>query len=385
VVIAALIVAAAAASSPPAVVASLGDGATVEWLRGEAPRLLALPRAGEGWARLATRLCGGAGRTAGLRAANATLANPRRGVRVRVPWKILAPDLRVKAAEALFPQDRRTTAGWEHVTVAPWGGDGESWWELAEWFCGAGSRYQTLREANPDVELYPPKGRRLLIPNAALLPEFLRIKPEAVVAAATPPSPPPGPSPSIRGGVTPRTSPTAAAAEQAPLEYRDGEAIYRLQPHEALYSAVVVRFTGQLNASDVNATALELARKSGVSDVTSIPVGYPIRIPYELLLPQFLPPDNPKRRAWEKEKEELAAIKRAIRAANLEGIQIILDAGHGGGDTGAVAGNVWESTYVFDVMNRLRRVLESETKAAATATYCLRPVTSGCSSTRRTT
>ena len=40
----------------------------------------------------------------------------------------------------------------------------------------------------------------------------------------------------------------------------------------------VVRFTGQLHAADVNATASELARRSGVDDVTKMPVGSPVRI-----------------------------------------------------------------------------------------------------------
>ena len=86
--------------------------------------------------------------------------------------------------------------------------------------------------------------------------------------------------------------------------------------------------------------AAELARRSGIDDVTTIPVGYPVRIPLELLLPEYLPAGNPRRQAWEKEREELAAIRRAIRAANLDGIHVILDAGHGGGDTGATVGGV---------------------------------------------
>jgi N-acetylmuramoyl-L-alanine amidase len=147
------------------------------------------------------------------------------------------------------------------------------------------------------------------------------------------------------------------------LEYGEGEAIYRLAPGEALYSAVVVRFTGLLHAADVNATALKLAELSGIKDVTAIPVGYPIRIPFDLLLPEYLPLGHPRRLEWEKEKGELAAIRRVLRAANLEGIHIILDAGHGGADTGAIANGVWEATYTYDVMSRLKRVLERETKA----------------------
>jgi len=135
-----------------------------------------------------------------------------------------------------------------------------------------------------------------------------------------------------------------------------------------LYSAVVVRFTGRLLAVDVNALAAELARRSGIVDVTSIPVGFPIRIPFEYLLPEYLPLDHPQRQVWEREQAEVAAITRAIRAANLEGIHIILDAGHGGADPGAIVDGVWESTYAFDVMSRLKRVLERETRATVWVT-----------------
>ncbi len=131
---------------------------------------------------------------------------------------------------------------------------------------------------------------------------------------------------------------------------------------------MVVRFTGQLHAPDVNATAREIARRSGIADVTAIPVGYAVHIPFDVLLPEYLPAGNPRRLAWEKDREELAAIKRVIRAANLDGIQIILDAGHGGADTGAVVDDVWESTYVYDVMSRVKRVLEEQTKATVWTT-----------------
>ncbi len=75
-----------------------------------------------------------------------------------------------------------------------------------------------------------------------------------------------------------------SASSTAPT--RIGEyAVYRLQRGEALYSAVVVRFTGQLLAVQVNETAMEIAARSGIDDVTDISVGYPVKIPLDLLLP----------------------------------------------------------------------------------------------------
>jgi N-acetylmuramoyl-L-alanine amidase len=373
-VTAGLLLLAAALSADRAVVAVLPDGGRVEWRRGDAPQLLVLPRPGEGWMRLAARVTGVADNADELRAANDGFQQPLMGIRVRVPWTLLRPDLRVACSRALFPRDWRAAEGWQHVILAPWGGDGESWWELAEWFCGDGSHYPALRDANPALGLYPPSGSRILIPAALLMPEFRRLAqepppPPVVVAAplapvsvAAPPGPAVHPTPAGRRTSIPVVVPATTAAGDA-LEYRDGEAVYRLRKGEALYSAVVVRFTGQLEAADVNATAREIAKRSGISDVTAIPVGYEVRIPFDLLLPEFLPAGHPRRVEWERDKEELAAVRRVIRAANLDGIHVILDAGHGGGDTGAISGGIWESTYVYDVMNRVKRVLEEQTKA----------------------
>ncbi len=358
--IAAPVLLALALSAEQAVVVPLPDGTRAEWPRGEAPRLLVLPVAGEGWTKLSARVTGSPGKVDELRDVNDGRAQPLTGIRVKVPWQLLRPELRVACVRALFPLDRRTTSGFVHVIAAPWGGDGESWWELAEWFCGDGSHYPALRDANPVVGLFPGRGTPVLIPEVALLPEFRRLAPEQAVEPLAQPQ-----------QVARAASPTPAAVAVrggGVLEYRDGEAVYRLRAGEALYSTVVVRFTGQLHAADVNATAKEIARRSGITDVTAIPVGYAVRIPLDLLLPEFLPQGNPRRVAWEKEREELAAIKRVIRAADLEGIHVILDAGHGGADTGAVAEGIWESTYVYDVMSRVKRVLEQQTKATVWTT-----------------
>ncbi len=390
---AAAVLLAALLPASQAVVVQLPDGGRVEWRRGESPQLLVLPRAGEGWAKLAARVSGSARNAPDLRAANDPMPTPLAGIRVRVPWSLLRGDLRLACARGLFPRDRRTPSGWEHEILAPWGGDGESWWELAEWFCGDGGHYPALREASPGLGLFPPAGSRIVIPGSILLPEFRAVPVaagEVARAAPTPGLPAPATEPESPAQESPvpvivppaAPKPTAAARATSPavvapatgtpapgpLEYQGSEAVYRLRPGEALYSAVVVRFTGQLHAADVNATAAEIAKSSGIEDVTAIPVGFPVRIPFDLLLPEFLPAGNPRRSAWERDREELAAVKRKIHAANLDGIHIVLDAGHGGADTGAVADGVWESTYVYDVMSRVKRVLEEQTRATVWTT-----------------
>ncbi len=380
--IAAVLLAAAAAGGVT-LTAELSPRERVVWRRGEAPVLLVLPRTGEGWTQLAARLTGSPGRAAALRAANPGSAKLLRDVRVRVPWALARGELRAAALRGMFPADRRVAAGWEHVVVAPWSGEPESWWEMAELLTGKGGNYGAVRAANPGVGMFPARGDVVLVPTEQLIVELRRLRPESAGASRAPTGTAapaaPAAAPALAASEprkTPARAPTApaalggGAAPAAPgeLEYEDGSAVYRLRAGEALYSAVVVRFTGQLHAPDVSATAAELARRSGIADVTAIPVGYPVRIPFDLLLPEYLPAGDPRRREWERGREELAAITRAIRAANLDGVHVILDAGHGGEDTGAISGGVWEATYVYDVMERLKRVLERETKATVWAT-----------------
>ncbi len=411
------------ASTP--VVATLPGGERVVWRRGEDPEVRALPLAGEGWYRVALRLTGDGRKVGALRQANPAQVVPLRDVRVRVPWILLSPPLKVAVLGALFPDDQRTPDGWRHRVRAPWGGDGESWLEMARWWCGDERAYAQLREANPHLSLFTAAGDEAFIPARLLLPAFrampvaeVQRAPTPVPATATPapptatPAPPtPTPVPPTPTAVTPAATPvstTLVAGSPAPastpplpaedavpsavapsptppvqptplareprgdLEYLDDAAVYRLRAGEALYSAVVVRFTGQLHAADVNATAAELARLSGITDVTDIDIGFPIRIPFDLLLPEFLPAGHPRRREWERTQEEVAAIRRAIRARNLYGIHIVLDAGHGGVDTGAIVKGVWESTYAYDVMDRVRRILEKETRATVWTTVTSR-------------
>jgi N-acetylmuramoyl-L-alanine amidase len=144
--------------------------------------------------------------------------------------------------------------------------------------------------------------------------------------------------------------------------------VYRLQQGEALYSAVVVRFTGQLLAKQVNETAMEIARRSGIDDVTDIPIGYPVKIPLDLLLPEYLPSDSPERLAWLQEQRELGKFLEVVQATDLSGVQVILDAGHGGNDSGAVVDGLWESTYAYDIMCRIKANLERHTRATVWTT-----------------
>ncbi len=114
---------------------------------------------------------------------------------------------------------------------------------------------------------------------------------------------------------------------------------YRLKSGEALYSAVVVRFTGRVEAEDVNQIARELMILNNIADETQIPTGAEIRIPVELIDEAFFTVPAPP-----------------LRAPPRRGYfqHVILDAGHGGNDPGTIVRSVREDEVAFDLLKRIR-------------------------------
>ena len=162
-------------------------------------------------------------------------------------------------------------------------------------------------------------------------------------------------------------SEAATAAAEAPLEFgqdaRGRYALYKLKRGEALYSSVVVRFTGHLHAEDVNAKAAEIALRNGIEDVHAIPVDYAVKIPVEDLAPEFRPPGDPLRVEEEKSLLEAAQFVNRVRAAGLSGVTFVIDAGHGGRDIGAAVGGVDEARHVYDIACRVEALLRDHTRA----------------------
>lgn len=324
---------------PPEVPQSSADAPVAVLTRGGELEVRSEPERGEGLLRFAARFTGSPQNADAVASANDGARELLAGQAYRLPFDLLLPEYQVGALEALFPRDRALAAGWEHEVIRSPEAGGETLWQLAVWFTGDGRNYKVIRAQNELVDEEITVGQRLLIPAAALRP-------------------------SLRSALPP--------AEEELLSYRssDGEeyAIYHLKGGEALYSAVVVRFTGRVFAEDVNPLAVDLARLSGIADVTDIPIGYPIKIPLEHLLPEFLPPDHPQRRAYERTLSEASRFTNTVRAQSLVGVTVILDAGHGGRDAGAVSDDVWESLYVYDVMLRTKRLLEALTSATVVTT-----------------
>jgi len=342
-VLAVLVLVRAGVASPPPGRAAVAPGQVARLDDRHGLLLEAEPLAGEGLLAFAERLCGDRSRgdqVEGVRGPGGALLA---GVRYGVPYDCLTPTMRSKVVAALFPGGTPTSAGWRY-RVPGSGRQVSGLWELSEWLTGAGENFGAIREHNRLVD-ETLSGEQVVVVPASLLRAPLRALVEGVRVA------------------TPTSNELRYGAD------REGEyAGYRLRPGEALYSSVVVRFTGRLFAEEVNALAEEIAQRSGIADVADIPVGFEVKIPLDLLTPEHLPPGHPGRVEYEAGLSESAQYTNKISARGLDGVTVVLDAGHGGRDVGAATGGVWESLYVYDVMLRVRRLLQEKTNARVLTT-----------------
>ena len=279
--------------------------------------------------------------------ANEGLRRLRPDKAVNVPYVLLSQSFRKIAIEALYPEDRATLAGWEHRVTAP---SGQARKPLAHRGVVHGRRAQLPAAPRDEVvgaiaSLETQEGQVVLIPAALLTPGFR----EAVAAAAPP-------------------AEAAPPALEFATDAQGRHAVYRLRKGEALYSAVVVRFTGRVHAEDVNAKAAEIAARSSVPDVHAIPVGFPIKIPIADLAPEFRPPDDPERIEEQNARLEASQFANTVKTANLSGVTLVLDAGHGGRDTGAIVQGMEEAAYVYDIACRVERIVRARTQARVVPT-----------------
>ena len=312
----------------------------------------AKPRANEGLLAFAKRLCGNSKHSSALSRANGGVRRLKRGVRYRVPFDLLPKGSRQAAIRALLPKDQATADGWKHrVSSSSRGRDAESLWSIAEWFTGAGENHRVLRQTNSLTSNVIRPGQFILVPRRVLAEPFTGMLPAP----------------------TPRTAASRSSTEATPfVSYGSDEqgeyASYRLKAGEALYSSVVMRFTGRLHAADVNELVREIKQRNEIGNVRELPVGYEVEIPLDLLSARYLPPDHPRRVEWEAQRAAGEQIENEVLALDLDGVTVVLDAGHGGRDIGAPVGGLWESNYVYDIMLRTKKLLESRTAATVVPT-----------------
>ncbi len=308
------------------------------------------PFKGESYIRLGENLLKNKGDWKKIKDLN-KLPYPMKGIPLKIPFDLLKGEVKAKILREFYKNDKYEHNGIYHLCKR------ETLWHLALWFTGDGKNYKRLKEANNLLSYEIEENQEIFIPKELLFNElktYLPEKPEVLIEEKVK---------------------EEKKDEEVKISYKEMEgeilkfsedknfAIYKLKKGEALYSSVVVRFTGIDEVQEVINLAKEIAKLSGVEDVTKIPTNYPIKIPREYLLPKYLPLDDPKRQEWENKEKIIQETYKPVYAPELKGVYIILDAGHGGSDTGAIAGGVWESTYTYDIYNRLYNLLKEKTEA----------------------
>jgi N-acetylmuramoyl-L-alanine amidase len=309
---------------------------------------------------------------------------PSEGV-VAIPYSSLNDRFKIKVIRDLFPEDGPREGNWIHRT-----GSGrlqasqETLWNVALWLTGRGENFGALADRNALPGLVPAKDQEIVVPGELLLPPFaalagLRTASTGTPGAAAPPADvesddftevpgEPEPGPSTEPSKAPPGPGTDATGQ---LRYGSDErgafARYSLKRGEALYS-VVMRFTGRVDSQEVNELAFAIAGRSGIQNVKDIPAGYGVKIPLDDLLPEYLPATDPRRLSWESSRAKVARYTNPSPSRNLAGVTVILDAGHGGRDRGASHNGVAEHEYVYDILCRIKAVLERDTSAGVLTT-----------------
>jgi N-acetylmuramoyl-L-alanine amidase len=271
-----------------------------------------------------------------------------------VDFNDLSPDGKRWALIALFPEDRWDRDRVTHAVQYP---ALESVWLLSALFTGHGQNYDKLMAANPGLP------EKLVAGDTWTIPPSLLVKELGGQGSGHPDRS----QPEDQLDDEARTN-----AYRALLSFeRDAQgpyAAYHMRKAEALYSSVVLRYTDRIDPKEVNDLALAIARRSGIADIRGIQPGQVVKIPLDALADPFQPEGT---KALAEEQEVRAEVRRTARVdagPRLKGVRIVLDAGHGGVDKGAMANGLWESDFVYDISMRVYRLLQEETDATVSST-----------------
>ena len=270
-----------------------------------------------------------------------------------VSFESLSPEGKRWALAALFPEDQWRQEEVRHTVRHP---EVESVWTLAALFTGHGQNYDKVMAENPGLPEKLQEGDTWRIPRSLL----------SAALGGT-------------GHRPDRTQPEDELDDEARVAaYRSllsfGEdaqgkyAAYRMRKGEALYSSVVIRYTDRVDPRGVNELAERIANRNGIADVRGIQPGQLIKIPLTFLADPF---QSEGSSGLAEEREVRAEVRRTVHVEagpKLKGVRIVIDAGHGGVDSGARANGIWESDFVYDIAMRVRRLLEQETDAQVSST-----------------
>jgi N-acetylmuramoyl-L-alanine amidase len=276
--------------------------------------------------------------------------------RTEAPWiffEDLSPEGKRWALKAAFPDDVWTKEEVRHFVRHA---EVESVWLMASHFTGHGQNYDRLEALNPK------NPEKLVAGDLWRIPRELLSKDLGGQGLAPDRSQP-------EDGLDDEARVKAYRALLSFDQDREGKfAAYRLRRGEALWSSVVMRYTDRVDAKEVNRAAELIAKRSGIADVRSIQPGTTIRIPLALLSDPFQLEGSQALREEQEVREEVRRTPKLEAGPRLGGVRIVLDAGHGGRDKGAMANGLWESDFVYDIAMRTKRILEQDTEASVSST-----------------
>jgi len=310
---------------------------------------------------------------------------------VGVSFAQLSAQAQRKVLLAVFKEDAVTEEGWWHVVQFE-GEEGlETLWTLCEWLTGKGTDHKAVL-AHPKNAFSDPtlaRGQRVFVPRELLLPALRAVTPDREPPAPEPmqPAPPLRPSRSdeeivilpsdmppletySNGEVVPEPAIDLEAVSRD-LEYgSDSEgdyAMYRLKEGEALYSAVVVRFTDFSENAEILEACRVVQQRSGIKNVHQMKPGQKVLIPLEILSDRYYPQSSDRRQQYEAALREADRLKgEQVATRDLEGVVVVIDPGHGGRDHGAAPNSgsgLYEDELNYDIACRVKRLLESQTRA----------------------
>lgn len=238
-------------------------------------------------------------------------------------YEILKPEVQRRVIETLFPDDYADQAGWWHRVTYDQTPGFESWWNMSTWLTGRGRNYNFLEPIpeNQDYVGTPRNGQVLFIPRDLLLDAF-----------KTPSPARPGREPLIPSSMGELRFGTDSEGEYAAYQIKQGETIH---------VDIIGRFTDLRGEAAVDGAVLRVLTRNKIADPKRVLAGQEIRVPLDMIAEQFRP--------------------RA--GSGLNGVVVILDPGHGGTDPGKEFGTVLEDEITYDLVVRIRAILERTTHA----------------------
>jgi N-acetylmuramoyl-L-alanine amidase len=254
--------------------------------------------------------------------------------RLTIPYEHLNGRYKHLSISALFAKDTFSGGDWVHVvTFADDRRGHETLWRIATWFTGNGTTYAAIKQYNGLNSDAIHKGQQIKIPRSLLLPAF--VEPQRIV--------------------------TKYGELVFKPEGSEQYASYKIKKGESIYGHIIPRFTNSQGDKEAARACRQILECSGIRTPDTIWPGTEIRIPISILSEKYRPlslknatPDSGS---------------QARTVGRLAGVALILDAGHGGEDPGTLGKlGTHEDDYVYDIMCRVKRLLERDTQARVLTT-----------------